>query len=81
MSRAQALALYNLLQLAEQGLLDRVRQCARQECRKWFFARFATQKFDDKECQLAAYHSDPQWKQYRREYMKKLRRDEKVLGR
>jgi hypothetical protein len=80
MHRAQSLALYNLFQLAEQRLLDRVRKCARPDCGQWFFARFKHQRFHSEKCQLLVFRSDEQWKEHRRDYMRRLRRDEKFRG-
>jgi predicted RNA-binding Zn ribbon-like protein len=73
MKPARALAFFKLLQLAETGLVDRVRQCAKPGCGRWFFARYRHQRFDCKKCQLEDFRSSPEWKQKRREYMRNLR--------
>jgi hypothetical protein len=44
-ARAECDAARNLIQLADMGLLDSLRQCAYEKCGKWFFARFAHQHF------------------------------------
>ncbi len=77
MSRAQALAIYQALQLGSQGLLPRVRECQNQKCKLWFYARFIHQRFHSERCQLEAFRSDPQWKEKRAEYMRQLRWEEK----
>lgn len=77
MKPARALALFKLLQLAEQGLLDRLRQCAKPACGRWFFARFRHQRFHSTKCQLDVFRSAPEWKQKRRDYMKRLRHEER----
>jgi hypothetical protein len=79
-SRRQAAAVLVLLDLAEQGLLHRVRMCANAKCLRWFYARFDHQRFDSEKCQQEVYRADPQWKQKRREYMKKLRQLHKRRG-
>ncbi|MBZ5641595.1 MAG: hypothetical protein LAO19_02445 [Acidobacteriia bacterium] len=77
MDRAQSLALRELLELASRGLLGHVKKCERGECGRWFFARFRHQRFDSKKCQLEVFRSSPEWKQKRREYMKRLRHEER----
>jgi hypothetical protein len=78
MAAAEGLALIKLLQLAEQGLLGRVRKCAKKECGRWFFARFQHQRFDKAKCQQETFRSDPEWKQKRAEHMRRLRHDKKL---
>ncbi len=78
MDAEQGLAFGKLIHLAEQGLLGRIRKCAKKECGRWFYARFEHQKFHAQKCQVEAFRSDPQWKEQRREYMKQLRQEKKL---
>jgi len=73
----QGLALVKLLHLADKGLAGRVRQCAWQECAKWFFARFSHQECCSGRCQQSRVRSTEQWKKQRREYMQRLRAENK----
>ena len=57
--------------LAEQGLLDRVRQCGK--CRTWFYARFRHQQFCSTKCQTSHYKGSEEWKAHRREWMRNYR--------
>jgi hypothetical protein len=77
MSRAQAIALHKLLDLASQGLVDRVRQCKWQECERWFFARFSHQECCSGRCQQNRIRSTDEWKKKRKIYMQRHRRQEK----
>lgn len=85
------LALVKLLQLAEKGLIGRIRRCAAQEqkqvgprewatteCGQWFFARFDHQVFHSKKCQERTFKTSSGWKTQRREYMKRLRHEKKL---
>jgi hypothetical protein len=69
----QAEALLALFELAAQGLVSRVRGCAKPGCHKWFWARFDRQRFHSKPCQERDYHTTPAWREHRRRYMQKLR--------
>jgi hypothetical protein len=62
-----------LLELAQRGLLVRLRRCS--TCKIWFFARFAHQKFHVFKCQREHFRTDPDWKKKRREYMQGKRRE------
>jgi hypothetical protein len=73
--RGPALAIQKFLDLASEGLLGHLRQCA--WCKQWFFARFSHQRFDSNDCQLADFRSDPKWKKQRADYMRRRRRAEK----
>ena len=59
------------LHLAEDNLLDRVRQCLR--CSKWFYARVRHQRNCSTVCQQSYYRSAEEWKAHRREYMRRYR--------
>jgi hypothetical protein len=76
MSPSQGLALIKLLHLADRGLIGRVRKCARNQCGKWFFAKFQHQRFHSTPCQQETFRSDPEWRRQRALYMKELRHKE-----
>jgi hypothetical protein len=76
MHPSQGLALVKLLHLADRGLIGRVRKCARNQCGKWFFARFQHQRFHSERCQQETFKSDPEWKMQRAKYMKDHRHRE-----
>jgi len=65
-----------LLGLAEKGLLDRVRSCAKPGCGRFFFARFSHQRFHSQRCQDQTYRTSLEWKKKKRAYMKNLRHRE-----
>lgn len=73
----QGLAFIKLLQLAQKGLADRVRKCAWQECSQWFFARFSHQECCSARCQQKRVRASDEWKKNRREYMQRLRAEQK----
>jgi hypothetical protein len=73
----QAEAFLAIFELASQGLISRVRKCARPECNRWFWAKFEHQRFDLKSCQEQTYHLAPEWKAKRALYMRKARLREK----
>lgn len=56
-------AVFDIAQLADMDLLPRVQQCV---CGKWFFARFAHQRFCSAKCRENTFHSSSEWKEYRR---------------
>jgi hypothetical protein len=72
---SEAQAIVHLLNLAELGLIDRIRQCG--WCTTWFYARFNHQRFCKTECQQAEYAKTPASKARRRDYMRKYRSDQK----
>jgi hypothetical protein len=73
MDPSQGLALIRLLHAASRGLVDRIRQCAWVQCRKWFFARFSHQECCSVRCQQQRVRSTEEWKKKKREYMRSLR--------
>jgi hypothetical protein len=75
---AFGLAFIALLRLADRGLLGRVRKCDRQECGRWFYARFNHQLFHSRPCQERTYRTDPAWKKKHAEQMKRLRHGKKL---
>ena len=70
-SLAEFEAVHNLIRLASDGLLDRVRQC--EFCKDWLFARFPHQKCcgAPRDCRIKLYHSSEEYKQKNREQAKK----------
>lgn len=61
-------AALNLIDLARMGLLDSLRQCDYEKCRKWFFARFSHQHFcPDGDCRNQFNKNSPQAKKRRSE--------------
>jgi hypothetical protein len=74
-SPAQALAFVKALHLANQQLLDRVRRC--RECGTWFFARMIHKESCSTRCQQVYIRSSEEFKQKRREDMRRLRRMKK----
>ena len=63
--------------LWSRGLLDRIRVCAREGCGKLFFARFSHSEYHEDACRLAVEVANPEYKQSRREYMRKQRQQAK----
>jgi hypothetical protein len=59
--------------LGQERLLWRVRQCVK--CRRWFYARFKHQRFCSTPCQQSHYRESPEWRDGRRRYMQRYRRD------
>jgi hypothetical protein len=61
-------AVFDLNQLAEDGLLLRIKKCV---CNRWFFARFEHQRFCSTRCREKAYRSSPAEKKKRREWARR----------
>jgi hypothetical protein len=78
MDPTQGLALVKLLHLADKGLIGRVRKCGKRTCGRWFYARFETQRFHSERCQQENFKRSPEWREQRREYMKRLRQEKKL---
>jgi len=81
MDAQQGLALTRLLHMADQGLIGRVRKCAKESCGRWFYAKFEHQRFHAKRCQQEKFKTSPEWQEQRREYMKQLRHEKKLRER
>jgi len=73
----QGMALIKLLQLADDGLLDRVRKCAKKECGRWFYAKFIHQRFHDLICQQQTFRDDPDYRRHRADSQKRAKHDAK----
>ena len=63
-------AIIAIVDLAREGLLNRIRRC---HCKDWFFASNAHQKFCCTRCQQKYFRSSEDYKAGRRAYMKTLR--------
>jgi hypothetical protein len=61
-------AAHAIFELAEVGVLDRIRQC---ECGSWFFARTTGQISCSSRCRQKRYESTEKFKKKRCEYLKK----------
>jgi hypothetical protein len=57
-------AVFDLMELARQGLLERLMQCP---CARWIWARFSHQRFCSSKCREKEFRSSPQWKEHRRQ--------------
>jgi hypothetical protein len=57
--------------LGTRGLLYRIQQC--NKCLRWFFARTIVQKSCSEKCRMQLYKSSPEFKEYRRKYMRQYR--------
>lgn len=64
--KPSAKAVHLLAQVMQLGLVDRVRTCARANCGKWFFAKFATARYHSNVCQRRDYQTGEEWKRRRR---------------
>jgi hypothetical protein len=67
-SMSEADAVLRIFQLAQNGYVDRLRECV--DCRKWFFARFSHSRFCSSACQQRNYKRSPEWREHRNEYMR-----------
>jgi hypothetical protein len=68
-----------LLAVAGIGFLDRIKRCANEKCRKWFFAKFPQVKDCTTECGIRRRQSSEEAKVRRREWSRKNYQDRKVL--
>jgi hypothetical protein len=62
-----------LLDLAERGLLHKIRRCANPKCGKWLFASTDSKRFHTPACALKNFRSSKEWKEHRAEYMREWR--------
>lgn len=67
-------SILTVLALANCGTIERVKQCARQGCQKWLYARKIQQRFCSQECQQLDYRNSDSWRSGRRNYMRRYRR-------
>lgn len=70
-----------VIDLAERGLLHKVRRCAHESCRKWFFAKNDSQIFHSPVCGMKRFRSRAEWKEHRAEYMREWRQNPKTKSR
>jgi hypothetical protein len=56
-------AIFDLMELARQDLLDRLKEC---RCGRWIWARFSHQKFCSAKCREQEFRSSDEWKEHRR---------------
>jgi len=63
-------AVARIIELCQAGLIEAVRRCP---CGKWFCAKFSHSKFCSTSCQQKIYRSSPEWREHRRNYMRRLR--------
>jgi hypothetical protein len=59
--------------LHKQGLLGRIRRCAKADCRAWFFAVLPHQMFHSDACRTATTSTDPKFRERRMKYMRYMR--------
>jgi hypothetical protein len=57
-----------ILKLTQIGYLTRLRRCT--QCQKWLYAKYRHQNFCSTKCQQKNYTQSPEWKAYRRRYMR-----------
>jgi hypothetical protein len=57
-------AIFDLMELARQGLLERLKQCP---CGRWIWARFSHQRFCSSKCRERDFRSSEKWKEHRRQ--------------
>jgi hypothetical protein len=68
---SEADAVSSMLRLAEEGYLNRLREC---RCGRWFYARFRHQQFCGEPCQQQYFRKTPEFRAYNRKYMHDRRR-------
>lgn len=68
-------AVLAIMELGREDLLWRVKRCVKLGCGRWFYARFTHQNFHSTECQQAHYKSSPEWREHRRQYARRYRRE------
>jgi hypothetical protein len=57
-------AVYELTWITRNRGIERITECT---CGKWFFRRFAHQRFCRAKCRDKAHKSSPKWQEYRRQ--------------
>jgi hypothetical protein len=67
----ESVAVHNAIELARRGLLPRLVSC---ECGRWFFARFAHQRFCSTRCRKRHHSCSEGFKAARRAYMRRYYR-------
>jgi hypothetical protein len=69
--------MYVVLEVLESGNLHRLRRCQRIECKRWFSAQTDWQKYCSRNCRQLEAAEGETFKEKRRLYMRKRRREEK----
>jgi hypothetical protein len=64
----ESMAVHNVIELAKLGTLARLMTCG---CGRWFFAKFAHQKFCSTRCRKKNHESSEEFKAARRAYMRR----------
>jgi len=67
-------AFHLAVDLHKQGLLGRIRHCAKPDCKAWFFAVLPQQTFDTAACRRTTTSTDPKFRERRKKYMRQLRK-------
>lgn len=65
------------LALLRGNMLDRVRRCAKPDCKKLFWARFSHAEYHDETCRIAVEAANPEYAERRRDYMREQREAER----
>lgn len=75
--RFMTAAMQQVLSLAEQNVLSRVRQCAHEPCGRWFDGRNPKKEFHTEKCRNRTYYADltPATIRKKRKYMKRKMRE------
>jgi hypothetical protein len=63
--------------LLRRGMLDRIRECKKPDCKKLFWARFSHSEYHDESCRIAVEVANPLWKERRRKHMREQRQAER----
>lgn len=72
-NKEESEAVLQIVLLGGEGLLSRVRRCLK--CQRWFYARFKHKLFCGTPCQQSYYRESPEWREGRRKYMRRYRRN------
>jgi hypothetical protein len=67
----ESVAIHNAIELARLGLLQRIISC---ECGRWFFAKFAHQRFCSTRCRKRHHEQSEAFRAARRAYMRRYYR-------
>jgi hypothetical protein len=78
--KADEVRSYNAItSLMAQGLLSRMREC--QQCGRWYFARFETQRSCQAGCRVRFAQSKPEWREKHNKYRRDNYKIRKILQR
>ncbi len=69
------------IDLAERGLLHKLKRCANPTCGKWLFAGTDSKRFHSPSCAVKNFHSRDEWKQHRADYMREWRQNPRTKSR